>query len=133
MKVYPRAIEILVGILVNMASLSVQISLKLVKQHSLINFLFFEIIGQMTDVPSVIQTIRLFTMFFTTDTEKQIFLAFLNSKNNVHESDEQADAESLNWSGLILDNFLFILEQSLNPNLLDTAISFLLNLSNKKS
>ena len=82
----------------------------------------------MTDVPSVIQTIRLFTMFFSTDSDKQIFLTFLKCKNNVDESDEQ-DAESLiNWSGLILENFLFILEQSLNPILLDAAISFLLNL-----
>lgn len=122
-QVYPRAIEILIGILVNMATNSQEIALKLAEKESLIHHLFFRILGQMEDVHSVIQTFSLFSIFITNESTtlplsriKSEFIEFLKKKD-LQENDS-------NWTS-ILENFIFILEQSLNPILLDSAIQFL--------
>lgn len=106
-----------------MATNSQEITLKIAKNSSLIHHLFFKILGQMEDVHSVIQTFSLFSLFLTNETItepfnriKSAFIEFLKEKSVL-------DSES-NWAS-ILDNFIFILEQSLNPILLDTAVQFL--------
>lgn len=123
-KAYPRAVEILLGILVNMATVNTDIRLKLVENESFIQYLFYKILGQMTDVQSVIQALNLFSIFLSDESIdvpscqiKNRFIEFLKEK-----IDDSSDV--CNWDG-ILEMFLFILDQSLNLVLLDSAVNFI--------
>jgi len=92
-----------------MSTMCPDIRLKLVHHSYLVQHLFFKILAEMTDVHSVIQALNLFALFFSdTDTSRHLFIDFL------HESWPQ-----------VLESYLFILDQSLNPLLLDSAINFL--------
>lgn len=135
--VYPRAIEILIGIFVNMTSLSETISLKIVKNFELIQFIIHDCFGPMHDVQVVTQCVRLFSLFLTNTNEnsdttntKRLFIEFLKQES-LQESEEKEnnrnDSITTNWERMI-EKFYFILEQSLNPILLDSAILFLLSL-----
>jgi hypothetical protein len=131
--VYPRAIEILIGIFVNMATLSPKIGLKLVSNKQLVQYLLFNILCQFADVPTIIQVVRLFTLFLTVDSDenkieeydqkKQIKQLFVeNLKYELNDSDSNS-----NWQEII-EKFYFILENSLNPTLLDSTSLLLFNL-----
>lgn len=125
-QVYPRAIEIFVGILVNMCSMCKDIALKLVKNYTLIHFLLFNVLSKMSDVPTIIQIIRLFDVFLNMNDIKKIFIEFL--KNDLKDLlSIEEDGINLNWKRLI-EKFLFILDNSLNADLLDSSCSFLLDL-----
>lgn len=125
-QIYPRAIEILIGILVNMCSISQDIASKLIKNYSLLHFLLFNVLSQISDVPTIIQTIRLFDILLTMNETKNSFIIFLKNDLNDLLSIEN-DGLNLNWKRLI-ENFLFILDNSLNADLLDSSCSFLLDL-----
>ena len=129
---YPRAIEILLGIFVNMVSLSDEIALKLVKSTQLIQFIIYECFSPMLDVQVVTQCVRLFSLFLVSNTNennqsvKRLFIDYL--KEEYLHSEEKENSEIItNWQGMS-EKFHFILEQSLNPILLDSAVLFLFNL-----
>jgi hypothetical protein len=61
--VYPRAIEILLGIMGNMVMTSVDTSLKLVENKAFVHYLLFNILISMSDVQTVIQVTRLLSLF----------------------------------------------------------------------
>lgn len=125
-QIYPRAIEILIGILVNMCSINHEISTKLIKNYSLIHFLLFNVLSQMSDVPTIIQAIRLFDVFLNMNEIKNNFIIFLKNDFNDFLSIED-DGINPSWKRLI-EKFLFILNNSLNADLLDSSCSFLLDL-----
>jgi hypothetical protein len=52
---YPRAVEILVGILVNMATLSEHVALKVTESRDLLEFLLLDVFYKMTDVQAMVQ------------------------------------------------------------------------------
>ena len=139
--VYPRAIEILIGIMGNMSMMNADISLKLVSNTSFIHYLLFKVLSRMEDVQTVIQVIRVFSLFLTDWNEpgegesneaavnqralaKSKFIQLLKNEL-VTPSDTMDTSQNLQ---AIIEKFFFILEQSLNPTLLDTTISFILNL-----
>lgn len=57
--VYPRAVELLLGIIVNMVTLVDEISLKLVETSSFINYLLVRVFIGMTDTQSILQSVYL--------------------------------------------------------------------------
>ena len=143
--IYPRAIEILIGILANMTMMSSKTGLKLSENNSLLHYLLFNVLCQMNDVQTMIQVMRLFTTFLTDWNEcsdnqeegimeaesqnensqrKLIKAKFLNFFKSELISPNDA---SPNWQALV-EKFFFILEQSLNATLLDSTISYLFNL-----
>jgi hypothetical protein len=67
---YPRAVEILVGILVNMATLSEDVVLVIAENRSFIEFLLFDGLFKMTDVQSMIQVVSLVNVIFSADSSK---------------------------------------------------------------
>jgi hypothetical protein len=188
---YPRAIEILIGIIYNMASLCSVICLKLVNNKQLINYLLFNILCRIADVPTVVQAVRLFTLFllknsrstansrehfdsehakkkslgnetiandiydvaqvemprrrlsYSGPTIKRLFIEYLKTELDT-ECAEMAvtgsgtiaaaaaataadDSATLTWQ-IIIEKFYFILEQSLNPTLIDCTNLLLINL-----
>ncbi|CAF0786736.1 unnamed protein product [Brachionus calyciflorus] len=125
-QVYPRAIEILIGILVNMSTMSKEICHKILNNTSLIHYLLFNVLSQMADVPTITQVIRLFDVFLTTNEIKLNFVNFLKSDLTDLLSIEN-DEISLNWKKLI-EKFFYILDNSLNADLLDTTSQFLFDL-----
>ena len=111
-QVYPRAVEILIGIMVNMAMLCDSIGLKLVSNKSLIQYLLFEVFSSMTDVPTTIQVVKLFTLFLKSEYEtedeskirKNIQKSFVDYLKNELDGDEneikdEDAAYSQNWQG----------------------------------
>jgi hypothetical protein len=136
--VYPRAIEILMGIMGNMVMTSVDTSLKLVENKSFVHYFLFDILISMSDVQTVIQVTRLLSLFLMDwsddqDEEegtrlqqrklvKEKFVAILKS---IHKEEEEES--EVNWQ-ILVEKFFFILEQSLNATLLESAISFIFNL-----
>lgn len=122
---YPRAVEILLGILVNMATLSGEISLKLVNNSSLVRFLLFDVLLKMADVPSVVQVVFLLTVFVSG--EKGVQTAFFQFVKNEFRSPGQDDCPVRATGQVnILQTLFFILEQSLNSTLLDATLNFIL-------
>jgi len=142
--VYPRAIEILLGIMGNMVMTSVDTSLKLVENKAFVHYLLFDILISMSDVQTVIQVTRLLSLFlmdWSDDQDgkeeeeeegarlqqreivKEKFVAILKS---IHKEEDDEESE-VNWQ-ILVEKFFFILEQSLNATLLDSAISFIFNL-----
>ena len=89
-----------------MASLSDTISSKLILNKNLINYLLFNILGKMADVPTIIQLTNLFNILLklTSNDLKQIFIDYI-------KLDLMRTIEKL----------YFILENSLNFNLLDNT------------
>lgn len=122
---YPRAIEILIGILVNMATLSSEIALKLINNQWLMHFLLFEIMVKMADVPSVIQVVVLLTVF--TRTEARIQAAFFDAFK-IELSAKEAEQPGPGGNVGLLQTFYFILEQSLNSTLLDSTCNLIVQL-----
>jgi hypothetical protein len=114
-----------------MASLSDEICYKLVLNKSFIQYLLFNVLSQMADVPTIIQVVKFFDIFIsdsTTDDKclvKSTFIDYLKHEL-VNQQIDGLDF-SLNWHGII-DKFYFILEQSLNPQLLDNTCSLLFKL-----
>lgn len=114
-----------------MASLSDEICYKLVLNKSLIQYLLFNVLSQMADVPTIIQVVKFFDIFLSDSTSdekclvKSTFIDYLKHEL-VNQQIEGLDF-SLNWHGII-DKFYFILEQSLNPQLLDNTCSLLFKL-----
>jgi hypothetical protein len=105
-----------------MATINSDIRLKLVKNKQFIQYIFFQILGQMADVQSVIQALNLFSIFLSDESVsnsdiKNEFIQFLKEKI-------EDNSDICNWNGII-ENFLFILNQSLNLVLLDSASNFL--------
>lgn len=130
--VYPRAIEILLGILVNMVSLSDEISLKLVRNTELVQFIVYECFSPMLDVQVVTQCVRLFSLFVVSSSSesnqsvRRLFVDYLKQES-LHYEEKENNEIMTNWQGMS-EKFHFILEQSLNPILLDSAVLFLFNL-----
>ncbi len=122
-RVYPRAIEIFLGIFNNMITLlGESISLKLLisqqqqqqqqqENTNLIQFILFDCFSLMLDVQVVTQCVQLFTLLLTSSKLKFIDLLKFDS----------------NWSKIV-EKFHFILEQSLNSILIDSTVMFLFNL-----
>lgn len=111
---YPRAIEILVGIMINMATLSTEVNSKLANNSTLLHLLIFDIMVKMADVPSVIQVISLLSVFMSSDRNVRAeFITFVKNKFRAQEAD-------------IFHTFFFILEQSLNAGLLSSTFNLIL-------
>lgn len=142
--VYPRAVEILIGIMGNMVMTSVDISIKLVENRQFIHYLLFNVLVSMTDVQTVIQVTQLMSLFLTDWNEqnneededksedlqprrklvKEKFIAILKS---IQMEDQEEAGIYMSWQ-ILIEKFFFILEQSLNSSLLDSTISFIFNL-----
>jgi hypothetical protein len=117
-RVYPRAVEIFLGIFNNMITLlGESISLKLLisqqqqENTNLIQFILFDCFSLMLDVQVVTQCVQLFSLLLTTSKLK--FIDLLKNDSN--------------WSKIV-EKFYFILEQSLNSILIDSTVMFLFNL-----
>jgi hypothetical protein len=141
--VYPRAIEILLGIMGNMVMTSVDTSLKLVENKAFVHYLLFNILISMSDVQTVIQVTRLLSLFlmdWTDDQDgkeeegegtrlqqrkivKEKFVAILKS---IHKEEDDEEESEVNWQ-ILVEKFFFILEQSLNATLLDSLFDELAN------
>jgi hypothetical protein len=67
---YPRAVEILVGILVNMVTLSEDVVLEIAENRSFVEFLLFDGFFKMTDVQSMIQVVSLMNVVFSAESSK---------------------------------------------------------------
>jgi hypothetical protein len=115
-----------------MASLSDEICLKLVSNKSFIQYLLFNVLSQMADVPTMVQVVKFFDVFLSDSYNKEKneikarFINYLKHELVDHQEIDGLDF-SLNWHGII-EKFHFILEQSLNPLLLDNTCSLLFNL-----
>ena len=108
--VYPRAIEIFLGIFVNMVSLSDQISLKLVKNAELINFIVYDCFSPMLDVQVVTQCVRLFSLFLVGESgdnaghqndQDNVKLLFIKFLKNETDEDKENSLKITNWQGMI--------------------------------
>jgi hypothetical protein len=120
--VYPRAVEILIGIMVNMITLSDDIRLKSLNDESfLVNYLLIEIFANQTDVQSMVQVL----MFFN------VILSDLESDKKIQARDRlvglliKSNGDIIE---IIVKKISFIFEQSLNTTLLDCTCSFMSNL-----
>jgi hypothetical protein len=144
--IYPRAVEILIGIMGNMVMTSVDISMKLIENREFIHYLLFNVFVSMTDVQTVIQVTQLMSLLLTDWNEqnneeedekdkseefqprrklvKEKFIAILKSIQM--ENHDEAEI-NMSWQ-ILIEKFFFILEQSLNSSLLDSTISFIFNL-----
>lgn len=97
-----------------MASVDSEICAKILSNENLIRLLFRNVLYEMDDSMSLIQLFRLFTLFLV-DNCKERFLDYIKT--------ELRDASSL-----IVAKINFILEQSLNHQLLDALSLFLVDL-----
>lgn len=116
-----------------MATLNSEISFKIVQNHVLVNFLIFDILVKMADVPSVIQVILLFTVFVSTakkqdtlNNDDSVQAVFLGNLKKYFRDNETS--LSLHEQNGIFPTLNFILEQSLNSTLLDSTCNFILQL-----
>ena len=133
--IYPRAIELIIGIMVNMASIRKIIAAKLVANTNLMMYIISSQLNQMNDVPSLIQVIRLLTVITKAnekieDNEKDdqdlaaIFVhKYFLCTDQSSESSDPSNPNELFYT--MLDNFNFIFESSLNPQLLDYTCAFI--------
>jgi hypothetical protein len=108
--VYPRAVEIVIGIIGNMASLDTRICEKILLNQNLVSFMLETIFYDLSDTQTLIQLLRLFNVFLLNEQCQKDFLNRLD-----------IDQDFISFIN-------FILEQSLNRELLDLLIEFLINL-----
>jgi hypothetical protein len=138
--IYPRAIELLIGILVNMCSLSSSICYKLSINYTFIQFLILNIIGTIKDVPCVIQAINLLNIFLLNSSDERkdsvengvdrnsIKKSFINFLKTEMTCDTNTDIMVSETYQKIVEKFYFILENSLNSALIDCTTLFIFNI-----
>lgn len=131
--IYPRAVEILIGIMTNMASICDKIRLKLASNRSFMDYLLFDILCGMSDVPTIIQVVRLFDILLICDDEmasnstKTTLIDYLKTDLD-SRMDEETTKEKETHLIHLIEKLNYILEQSLNAQLLDCSISLLSSL-----
>jgi hypothetical protein len=108
--VYPRAIEILVGIISNISILGSTNCKRILSKESILKFIVQVLFYDLNDTQTLIQILRLFNTFFLNEENTKIFY-------NLIEIDED-----------FITFINYILDQSLNQDLLNLLIEFLINL-----
>ena len=108
--VYPRAVEILIGILGNIAIVDKSICEKILNNQTLVKFFVEVLFYDLNDTQTTIQILRLFNTFFLNEENMR---EFLNSF--------EADTDFINFINYLLD-------QSLNQELLELLVEYIVNL-----